>query len=203
MSFILDALRKSENERQQSAVPGISDVPAVVHSTRVPKWILGVVAALSAGVIFLGWAWWQSTTVDETGIANVRPTGVLPRGPTESPAMTADSVRNLAREPAASETQTISPPPAAATPPVVEPATPRIVIGAPTMMELLAAGTVLPELTLEFHVFSSTPAQRLVHINSLSYREGDILPEGPRVISITAEGVILDFRGQDFLLAPE
>ena len=34
MSFILDALRKSESERQQSAVPGISDVPAVVHSTQ-------------------------------------------------------------------------------------------------------------------------------------------------------------------------
>ncbi len=68
MSFILDALRKSENERQQSVVPGISDVPTVVHDARLPKWVLGVIATLSAGILVLGWAWWQNSGPPSTTI---------------------------------------------------------------------------------------------------------------------------------------
>jgi general secretion pathway protein B len=71
------------------------------------------------------------------------------------------------------------------------------------MMELLATGTVLPQMTLELHVYSRTPAQRFVRINSASYREGDVLSEGPRVVSITQEGVILDYQGQEFLLSAD
>ncbi len=78
-----------------------------------------------------------------------------------------------------------------------------MVIGPPTMMELLGAGTVLPEMTLELHVYSRTPAQRFIRINSASYREGDVLSEGPRVVSITQEGVILDSRGVEFLLSAD
>jgi len=202
MSFILDALRKSENERQQSAVPSISDVPAVVHDARVPKWVVGIIATLSAGILVLGWAWWQSG--GEGNVANVRPSGVLPQTQTVSPASTASTVRNLAREPGAG-TASVSQQTSAS--PVVQPApepdTATMVIGPPTMMELLAAGTVLPEMTLELHVYSGTPAQRFIRINSASYREGDVLSEGPRVISITQEGVILDYQGQEFLLSAD
>jgi general secretion pathway protein B len=202
MSFILDALRKSENERQQSAVPGISDVPTVVHDARVPKWVLGVIATLSAGILVLGWAWWQSS--GESNVANVRPSGMLPRTQTVPPANTVGTVRNLAREPgagtASASQQTTAAP---VTPPAPEPNIATMVIGPPTMMELLAAGTVLPEMTLELHVYSRTPAQRFIRINSASYREGDVLSEGPRVVSITQEGVILDSRGQKFLLSAD
>lgn len=200
MSFILDALRKSENERQQSAVPGISDVPAVVPNARIPKWTVGVIATLSAGILFLGWAWWHSTDVAE--VAAIRPNGQLPRTRTVSPAATSGAVRNLAREPVADVVSR----PASASPvmqPVAEPATPTMVIGPRTMMELRAAGMVLPELTLELHVYSPTASERFVRINSASYREGEVLSDGPRVLTITAEGVILDYRDQSFLLASD
>ncbi len=196
MSFILDALRKSENERQQSAVPGISDVPTVVHDARVPKWVLGVIATLSAGILVLGWAWWQSS--GESNVANVRPSRVLPQAQTIPPANPAGTVRNLAREPGAGTA-----PASQQTTPAPEPNIATMVIGPPTMMELLATGTVLPQMTLELHVYSRTPAQRFIRINSASYREGDVLSEGPRVVSITQEGVILDSRGQEFLLSAE
>ena len=202
MSFILDALRKSENERQQSAVPGISDVPAVVPNTRIPKWTLGVIASLSAGILFLGWAWWHSTGVGVAEVAGVSPNGQLPQTQTVSPAATSGAVRNLAREPVADVVSR----PAAASPamqPGAEPATPTMVIGPQTMMELRAAGLVLPELTLELHVYSATASERFVRINSASYREGEVLSEGPRVLTITAEGVILDYRNQSFLLASD
>ena len=163
MSFILDALRKSENERQQSEVPSISNVPAVGHNTRIPTWAVASIAALSASILLLGWAWWHSTAVGDVEVADIRSSGLQPQ--------------------------------------VAKTAT--MIIGPPTMMELIVAGTILPELALELHVYSPTASERFVRINSASYREGEVLTDGPRVLSITAEGVILDYRDQSFLLAAD
>lgn len=46
MSFILDALRKSEHERERSALPGISDAPIVKPPPSKLPWILGGVGLL-------------------------------------------------------------------------------------------------------------------------------------------------------------
>ncbi len=205
MSFILDALRKSENERQKAAVPGISDVPSVVENSRIPKWTLGVIAALSAVVLILGWAWWQSSSDGNVTAAIERPAGVIPRTAPAPP--TEDDVRSLARESASSEPAPVvapaPPPTSTVTQPPPAPADASRIAAAPNMMELLATGVSLPDLALELHVYSTTPAQRLVRINGSSYREGDSLNDGPGVVSITAEGVVLDQRGQYFLLTAE
>jgi len=198
MSFILDALRKSENERQQSEVPSISDVPAVVHSTRLPTWAVASIAALSATILLLGWAWWHSTDGGEVAVADGGSIGLRPGTPAVSRPATSGAVRNLAWEPVAASR------PAAASPASrAVAATPTIVFGPPTMMELIVAGSILPELALELHVYSATASERFVRINSASYREGEVLAEGPRVLSITAEGVILDYRDQSFLLSAD
>lgn len=202
MSFILDALRKSESERQQSAVPGISDVPAVVHSTRIPKWTAGVIATLSAVILVLGWAWWHSTDSGEAEVADIRPSAQLPRTQAVAAAARSGVVRDLAREPLSEVTSR----PASAsllTQPVRESEFPTMVIGPWTIAELRATGMILPDLTLELLVYSATASERFVRINSASYREGEVLSEGPRVRTITAEGVILDYRDQSFLLAPD
>ncbi|MCZ6476121.1 MAG: general secretion pathway protein GspB [Gammaproteobacteria bacterium] len=202
MSFILDALRKSESERQQSVVPGISDVPAVVHSTRIPKWTAGVIATLSAVVLVLGWAWWHSTDSGEAEVADIRPNAQLPRTQAVAAAARSGVVRDLAREPLSEVTSR----PASAsllTQPVRESTSPTMVIGPWTIAELRATGMVLPDLTLELLVYSATASERFVRINSASYREGEVLSEGPRVLTITAEGVILDYRDRSFLLAPD
>ncbi|MCZ6498127.1 MAG: general secretion pathway protein GspB [Gammaproteobacteria bacterium] len=202
MSFILDALRKSESERQQSVVPGISDVPAVVHSTRIPKWTAGVIATLSAVVLVLGWAWWHSTDSGEAEVADIRPNAQLPRTQAVAAAARSGVVRDLAREPLSEVTSQ----PASAsllTQPVRESTSPTMVIGPWTIAELRATGMVLPDLTLELLVYSATASERFVRINSASYREGEVLSEGPRVLTITAEGVILDYRDRSFLLAPD
>ena len=198
MSFILDALRKSENERQQSEVPSISDVPAVVHSTRLPTWAVASIAALSGTILLLGWAWWHSTDGSEVAVADGGSIGLRPGTPAVSRPATSGAVRNLAWEPVAASR------PAAASPASrAVAATPTIVFGPPTMMELFVAGSILPELALELHVYSATASERFVRINSASYREGEILADGPRVLSITAEGVILDYRDQSFLLSAD
>ncbi len=210
MSFILDALRKSENERQKAAVPGISDVPAIVESNRIPRWVLGVIATLSAVVLVLGWAWWQSASDENPPSANSRPAGVIPRAATAPPV--ADDVRSLARESASAEPAPVVAPAAPPAPVAPAPAVSQSpqapvdasrIAAAPNMMELIATGVSLPVLALELHVYSTTPAQRLVRINGASYREGDSLGDGPDVVSITPEGVVLNQRGQYFLLTAE
>jgi hypothetical protein len=60
MSFILDALRKSEHERQRSAAPSLSHVPLAHPRRNLPAWAIVVIGALAAAVLVLGGAWWQS-----------------------------------------------------------------------------------------------------------------------------------------------
>jgi len=202
MSFILDALRKSENERQRGAVPGIADVPAVVSRTRIPKWVLGVISGLSLCLVAVGWAWLRGITPARVEIAPTAADERVTIAPPEAPRQ----VRNLARE--ARQAASNPPPPREPTTPTrdggtaaqTEPTATAPAVAPATMAELTASGTALPELNLELHVFSAMPAERFVFINSAKYQEGDVLREGPRVLGITEEGVILSYRDRPFLL---
>jgi general secretion pathway protein B len=61
-------------------------------------------------------------------------------------------------------------------------------------------GGSLPELRLDLHVYASNPAERYAFINMHKVREGDVTPEGMQVREITREGVVLEYRGTEFLL---
>jgi hypothetical protein len=63
-------------------------------------------------------------------------------------------------------------------------------------------GGNVPALQLDLLDYSEQPNERYALINMHRVREGDVLPEGPRVLAITRDGVALDYRGQDFLLRP-
>lgn len=56
MSFILDALKKSESDRQQHVAPGIADVPAAAPRRKTSGWvpaIVGLLAINAIGLLFL------------------------------------------------------------------------------------------------------------------------------------------------------
>ena len=56
MSFILDALRKSEHERQRQAGPSIADLPIARQAARTPPWIwVALGALLTVNVIVVAW----------------------------------------------------------------------------------------------------------------------------------------------------
>lgn len=205
MSFILDALRKSENERQQTAVPGISDVPAVVRRASAPAWLLGLTAGLTACTLLLGWAWLSGLGAGAPEVSAPGPatgeTGTLtsPETGFAAPVTGGGNVRSLAREARQSAGEERSSA-TAETPPAERPPPGGQADPAVTMAELLASGADLPELNLELHVFSAAPAERFVFINSAKYLEGETLPEGPRLVRITEDGVVLDYRSYSFLL---
>ena len=53
----------------------------------------------------------------------------------------------------------------------------------------------LPELTVTVHVWNPQPASRFIVVNGHIYHEGDELPQGLRLVSITQDGEIVNFEG--------
>jgi general secretion pathway protein B len=203
MSFILDALKKSETERQRSTVPSIADLPVVVQQPHTSAWVAVVIGALSIGIVVLGWAWWNASTPGESlSGANsqtleagpARPSRPVSQGPTRDLAAEARQAPRPAGPPQAQTQQPV---------PATEPPPAAVAEAAMTVGQLRAAGVAVPELTLELHVYSDEPTQRFVFINSRKYVEGEALQEGPRLLTITAEGAVLSQAGQNFLLLQE
>jgi len=56
-----------------------------------------------------------------------------------------------------------------------------------------------PALKIEIHVYERAQAQRFVMINGRKYREGERLAEGPSLIEIVPEGMVLEYRGEKVL----
>jgi general secretion pathway protein B len=73
----------------------------------------------------------------------------------------------------------------------------------PSAASLQAQGISVPQLKLELHAYSDKPAERFVFINGRKYKEGERLTEGPEVVTIEPNGVVLSEQGQRFQLAPE
>lgn len=214
MSFILDALRKSDAERQRAATPGLADVRYATPRSRAAAWWLPIlVVVLAANVAFMALQWFERRTEAPAPEPALASPAVAPEAPPPR------EVRPLAREseygeplfePAAEapglaeapvETPE-SPPPVSA--PAPAPAKPsRIIEGndLPTAEQLIGSGKLnIPLLNLDLHVYSERPASRFVVINARKYKEGARLSEGPTIESITISGVVLSSEGRRFTL---
>jgi general secretion pathway protein B len=214
MSFILDALRKSEHERQRSTLPGLSQVPLATPPARLPRWALVVIGVLAAGVLVLGGAWWQSTraptettaaapTIERSvelppPAATFTPPRLAPPAPSQS-APARPSVENDVAPSSQTALATAAGTEAAESSFAATADQPAL----PSPAALAAEGIAIPTLRLELHAFSTQPRDRFVFINGRKYVEGDRLAEGPQLVAIEPTGAVLSQYGQRFLLAPE
>jgi len=55
MSFILDALKKSETDRQRQSAPALFEVKVAAPRRRFPVWAIGLGALLGVNMLVLGW----------------------------------------------------------------------------------------------------------------------------------------------------
>ncbi len=219
MSFILDALRKSEHERQRSTVPGLSQVPLATPQPQLPRWAVIVMGVLATVVVALGGAWWTSMrapaevesppqTIERSvelppPSPTVSPRGAAPQrpaSPDRPPESRAPSLASAA-EPAASPAPVDIPAPAASA--AVQLELPADAQSLPSAAALAAEGIALPALRLELHAFNTEPRNRFVYINGRRYVEGERLVEGPSLASITPTGAVLTHSGRRFLLVQE
>jgi general secretion pathway protein B len=213
MSFILDALKKSESERHRAVVPGLAPAAIVRRESRLPV-VLAVVAALllvnGAILYFLlkrdGTP--AAVTPATTPAATARTTAAAPAIP--APARLTAPVRPLGAEPAAAENardsrEALEPPPLERAPRVAARELPERAPGGasgelPPGLAALPQPAGLPPLRVDLHVYTSDAGARFAVINGHRYKEGELLTEGPRVETITPEGVVLAFHGSRFLL---
>jgi hypothetical protein len=63
MSTILEALRKSEQERKLSNLPTLSDMPAPEEQARWSHWLIFGLIFLSIGVLVLVFSLWQGSVI--------------------------------------------------------------------------------------------------------------------------------------------
>lgn len=210
MSFILDALRKSEQERQRNERPGIADIQTTAPSPGRSIWIPLVTVLVVINVGLLTFLWINAAPKQQPAVAlPPRPTMAAP----VPPANLTMANRRLSDEIAVpAPRQTVAP--AAVRQPTKQPpkaqSAARISYATdeysnlPTLVELTMAGSIqLKPLHLELHVYSEQPTERFVFINKNKYREGDKLQDGPVVNTITNKGVVLNYQGRDFLLNRE
>jgi hypothetical protein len=73
----------------------------------------------------------------------------------------------------------------------------------PTVAEVRASGIALPELNLQLISYSEEASQRFVFINGFRYGQGQRVQNGPLIVSIAADSVVLQQQGRDFVLTPE
>lgn len=227
MSFILDALRKSETDRQRDAAPSLADTRYRRPGRRRSVWVPVLIVVLLANAVLLAVLLNRSP---EEGIESPntpmiatpgRATRTLAVPPPENDVHPlATEVRTVAAQPkpAVANPQSGQSPsrpsgtaPASDAAPttqaaVLPPATeaPARAEALPSLEQLSIAGLIsLPPLHVDIHVFSAEPTERFVFINMSKYREGDQLKEGPEVAEITDTGVVLRHQGNQFLLDRE
>jgi general secretion pathway protein B len=217
MSFILDALKKSESERQRADAPALFEVKRAPPRQGVATWLLVLAGLLVINIVVLSVVLLRgshdTTPPTAANTAAAAPAAPAPAvsppaaAPTPPPAvMTAPTLAapvpvpdSLPNNPApaadaADDAPAVEPPPRAPAP-AMGPG------DVPTYQQAATApGANLPDLKLDLHAYTSNPSDRFVFLNMLRLKEGQMTPAGVRVESITPDGAILSWHGTRFFL---
>jgi len=198
VSFILDALRKSESERQRLGATGIADLPLGRRHAQ-PWWIIGIGILLVANLALLAVVMLRpraesgpvaATNTQSNAAATARSTAVPV--PPSTPAPLTSSLADAAAPPHIEyETVDRETMEAASAP-----------LDGPTLVRSATHDNLppdsLPTLRLDMHVYSSQRNSRFVMINMRKYLEGQVLQEGPTVEHISDSGVMLSYQGKSW-----
>ena len=224
MSYILDALKRAESERERGVVPGLhsQSVPLrrpVAGSRAVAKPLMLAGAAL--GLVLLGVLAWRSfgpvapgssaPVVAASPVITSQVIAATPAVPTAVSVTTAVTPNPAPLAKAVEAAQADKPPALAASPkpeprpaPVAavvakpEPAPPRIVpIG-----ELPAdIRQTLPKVVISGSTYSDNPAYRMLIINGEVFREGEKPAPDLQLEQIRAKAAVLNFKGLRYSVA--
>ena len=221
MSFILDALKKSEIERQRQSEPGLIDTRSGTKRKRLPVWAVVLGSLLGINLLVLtfvltrknGTSAQVSTPVKTASASDTdaalpapRPFSPLDAAPEYAPEIPVAPVNGAG--PALSAPTRASSIGAAVhrahrpdpllTDQEANLETQEVL---PTISEISLTGSqALPELHLDVHVYATSPADRFVYVNMRKYHEGSTLQEGPAVERIRRDGVVLNYQGLRFIL---
>ena len=216
MSYILDALRKADAERERDPARGIHAQPSAGSATQAsagaPAW-LWPASVIAAGVVGAALIW-QQRSVPVTVPAPVRPVtiavatavpaaAVVPPAPAPLPAPVPERpITKVVAAPAAvPAAMPLAPPQAAASAPVAA-AVARPAAPAPAADRVYAMAELpaevqkdLPKLAISGGVHSENAAQRMLVVGGQVLSEGAEVAPGVVLEQIRAGNAVLRFRG--------
>lgn len=223
MSYILDALRKADQQRRRGAAPTLLTLqPSAVARKRPAYLKYGMLAVVLIGAgIVIGWLrpWQTGRAVPaKPETVAVRPIESKPidAKPLESkPGQSASVQSEMPTQPNQESSAPAKPrtdglpseanapvPGRAATPPeqrvdiAAADAAGETVVAMEKLPSLILQE--LPKMTILVHAYSDTPAKRLVGIGSRILREGDNVAPGLQLEEITPDGMIFSYKGYRF-----
>jgi general secretion pathway protein B len=193
MSLILDALKKSEQERRRDKGPDLQTIhqPALIRAPQRSYRMAWVALLVSVNIAVLAY-WWQQRTATST-VATATPLVTIPAAAAPAAAPPPAPAATISIQPATHTDATAN-----AEYTRITPANPALET-APTSSARIEEVDELPEdvrnnlpaMTFSFHVYSSNPQQRTIIINNRRMREGEEVNAGLLLQEITEDGVVL------------
>lgn len=193
MSYILEALNKSEQERRGSKTPDINTIhrPPPGKSAKGMPWLtIILVFGLLNGAALAYWFWSHST--DEPATSTVVS---QPAQSTETTNPTRAVANNQTTQPPSPTPAPSASPQSNAQPTVITPRTVFKPAEAAVRITELPTNVQrqIPNLVFSSHLYSDDGDFRMVNINGKMIREGDMVADDLRLLEITEEGVVLSY----------
>lgn len=236
MSYILEALRKAERERNLGQVPTLEakTADAAPSPRQIWPWLLAGALVVNAGVlaVWLLYPREQAALPAPSPLARAETPVPSPPAPSVSdympPAPTIVDEEPISEPPVVTVSEPVMPEPAGSRyvePRPAEPATSKgrtaeavaaqdAYVDEPAIEDRPAATIMalrdmppefrrsLPAMKIDAHFYTEVQGRSFVMINLRKYKVGERLAEGPQVIEIVGDGVILSHQGREFLLTP-
>ena len=204
MSFILDALKKSESERLRQDTPGFADVPGSTQEKPASRWIWIIVVLIGINITVLVVIFMSPDRVQDPVAATTAEDASFSEIGAEAKHTQPAAAAVISNPIPAADIVDVSPQNATPAPVAAPSAAARITESHATFNDLRAQGILqLPDMHLDIHVYSSKPENRFVFVNMSKYKERATLDEGPVIQEITPDGVVLEHLGTKFLLPRE
>jgi general secretion pathway protein B len=199
MSYILDALKKSDQERQQGTAPNLhsthGSIPSDIDFSSFKRhrtfWLIpgGVfIFLVGLGIFFFQ----HQGQLDQGDLTKSTETALLANELQAPPPQVLVKEKVQVFEPQIAAEETVSD-----LPTVVQKEAPQTFV--PFLNALPAAlRAKIPTLKFAGHTYSENPYQRMIIINGKILREGDMIDSNTRLAEINWEGVTIDFKGTRF-----
>ncbi|MFT7246162.1 MAG: general secretion pathway protein B [Candidatus Azotimanducaceae bacterium] len=184
MSYILEALNKSEQERRGSQTPDLSTVhrPPPGQTARSTPWpAIVLVFALLNGIALTYW-FVSNTTPDSAAQPSETATNTAAEIAPSKP----KPVPNTEEAPVAFEANAVITPSSI---PNLGPQPPVRITELPINVQ-----RQVPNLVFSSHLYSDDAGFRMVNINGKMIREGDMVANDLKLLEITEGGVVLGYR---------
>ena len=185
MSYILDALMKSEEGRQPRDIGALTPVQRSRKLRRSNPWLTGLVLVLVCNAVLLGYLTFGRDLVDNNISSTPLESGTITIVPTVGKSATAKI-----STPATASRNTAQ----------IEPNDTVHIDEAFTIRPSIQTNDIdqlLSSLTFTSHLYADDPKLSSVIIDGRVFREGDTPRIGVDLVSITSTGVVLRYRGRE------